>query len=45
MCANYDNGACGDENIAYMWVEHVKNVCNTVADDGSKDKFYARVNS
>lgn len=45
MYANYVNGASGDENIAYMWMEHFKSVYNSVDDDGSKDKFYARVNS
>ena len=42
--ANYVNGASGDENIASMWMEHFKSLYNSVEDDGSKNKFYARVN-
>ena len=46
MYANYVNGACGDENIASsMWMEHFKSLYNFVEDDGTKDEFYARVNS
>ena len=43
--ANYVNGASGDENIAAMWMEHFKSLYNSLDDDGSKDKFHARVYS
>ena len=43
--ANYVNEACGDENIASMWMEHFKSLYNSVEDDGTKDKLYVRVNS
>lgn len=43
--ANCVNGACGDENIASMWMEHFKSLYNSVEDDGTKDRFYDRLNS
>jgi len=38
-------GVCGDDNIASMWRDHFSGLYNSVEDDGSKDKFFARINS
>ena len=38
-------GVCGDKNIASLWRDHFNNLYNSVANDGSKDEFFARLRS